>query len=75
MDGPRDCHTEETKEDRDKQIQYDSVYTQNLQKTINTERVWRKGNPLALLMGIQVDTATMENSMEIPLKATNKTTI
>ena len=27
-----------------------------------------KGNPLALLVGMQIDTATMENSMEIPLK-------
>ena len=30
------------------------------------ETVWRKGNPLALLMGMQIGTATMENSMEIP---------
>ena len=30
------------------------------------ERVWRKGNPLALLVEMQIDTATMENSMEIP---------
>ena len=27
------------------------------------ERVWRKGNPLALLVGMQIDTATMENSI------------
>ena len=27
------------------------------------ERVWRKGNPLTLLAGMQIDTATMENSM------------
>ena len=26
------------------------------------ERVWRKGNPLTLLMGMQTDTITMENS-------------
>ena len=32
------------------------------------ERVWRKGNPLTLLVGIQTSTATMENSVEIPLK-------
>ena len=31
------------------------------------ERVWRKGNPLTLLMGMQTSTATMENSVEIPL--------
>ena len=30
------------------------------------ERVWRKGNPLALLVGMQTGTATMENSVEIP---------
>ena len=31
------------------------------------ERVWRKGNALALL-GMQLDTATMEDGMEIALK-------
>ena len=30
------------------------------------ERVWRKGNPLILLVGMQTGTATMENSVEIP---------
>ena len=30
------------------------------------ERVWRKGNPLTLLVGMQTSTATMENSVEIP---------
>ena len=28
--------------------------------------MWRKGNPLALLMGTKIDTATMENTMESP---------
>ena len=32
------------------------------------ERVWRKGNILALLVGMQIGTATMEDSMEISLK-------
>ena len=32
------------------------------------ERVWRKGNPLTLLVEMQTSTATMENSVEIPLK-------
>ena len=32
------------------------------------ERVQRKGNPLTLLVGMQTSTATMENSVEIPLK-------
>ena len=30
------------------------------------ERVWRKQNPLTLLVGMQISTATMENSVEIP---------
>ena len=29
------------------------------------EQVWRKGNALAWLVGMQIDTATMENSMEV----------
>ena len=37
------------------------------------ERVWRKGNTLTLLVGMQTSTATMENSMEIPLKIANRT--
>ena len=28
------------------------------------ERVWRKGNPLTLLVGMQTSRATMENSVE-----------
>ena len=32
------------------------------------KRVWRKGSPLALLMGMQIYTATMEDGIEIPLK-------
>ena len=29
------------------------------------ERVWRKRNPLTLLVGMQTSTATMENSVEL----------
>ena len=39
------------------------------------ERVWRKGNPPTLLVGMQIGTATMENSIEIPQKTENRTTI
>ena len=39
------------------------------------ERMWRKGNSLTLLVGMEIDTATMEDSMEIPLKTRNKTII
>ena len=41
-------------------IKKSTVYKQML------ERVRRKGNPLALLVGMQIDTATMEDGMEIP---------
>ena len=36
------------------------------------ERVWRKGNPLTLLVGMQADKTTVENRMEISLKTKNK---
>ena len=39
------------------------------------ERVWGKQNTLALLVGMQTGTATMENSVEIPLKTGNRTAI
>jgi len=39
------------------------------------ERVWRKGNSLTLLVGMQTSTATMENSVEIPLKTGKRTAI
>ena len=31
-------------------------------------RLWRKGNPCALLVGMQTGAATVENSMEFPKK-------
>ena len=30
------------------------------------ERVWRKGNALALLVGMEINIDTMEDGMEIP---------
>ena len=38
------------------------------------ERVWRKGNPYILLVGMYVSAAT-ENSVEISLKTKNIATI
>ena len=35
------------------------------------ERMWRKGNPPTLLMGMQTGAGTMENSMGIPQKIKN----
>ena len=34
-------------------------------KQLKLERVWRKGNTLAVLVGMQIDTGTMEDNMEI----------
>ena len=39
------------------------------------ESVWRKGNPLTLLVGMQTSTAAMENSVEISLKTGNRTAV
>ena len=41
-------------------------YDPKVYKQLMLERVWRKGNPLTLLVGMQTSTATMENSVEIP---------
>ena len=38
-------------------------------------RMWRKGNPPALLVAMYTDAATVENSMECPQKTKNRTTI
>ena len=37
------------------------------------ERMWRKGNPSAWLVGMQTGAATVENSMEFPQKTKNGT--
>ena len=39
------------------------------------ERMWRKGIPSALLVGMQTVEATVENSMESPQKTKNGTAI
>ena len=36
------------------------------------ERVWRKGNPPTLLVGMYVGVSTMEYSTEVPLKTKNR---
>ena len=38
-------------------------------------RMWRKGNPCALLMEIKIGVATVESSMEIPQKIKNRTAL
>ena len=36
-------------------------------------RMWKKGNPSALLVGMQTGAATVENGMEFPQKTKNET--
>ena len=35
-------------------------------------RMWRKGNPCTLLVGMQIGAAAMENSMKVPQKNKKK---
>ena len=37
------------------------------------ERMWRKGNPSTLLVGMQTGADTVENHMEFPQKTKNGT--
>ena len=39
------------------------------------ERMWRNGNPLVLLVGMQTHTAALENSVEGPQKVKNRSTL
>ena len=39
---------------------------QKVYKQLMLEGVWRKGNLLTLLVGMQISIATMENSVETP---------
>ena len=39
------------------------------------ERMWRNGNPLALLVGMQTGAAALENSVEVSQKVKNRTTL
>ena len=39
------------------------------------ERMWRNGNPLALLVGMQSGAASLKNSVEVPQKIKNRSTL
>ena len=47
---------------------HNQIYKQQV-----VEGSWRKGNSRVLLVGMQTDAATMENSMEFPQKTKNGT--
>ena len=38
-------------------------------------KMWRNGNPLAPLVGMQIGAAALENSVEVPQKIKNRTTL
>ena len=38
-------------------------------------RMWRNGNPLALLVGLQTGVAVLENGVEVPQKIKNRSTL
>ena len=46
-----------------------------IQETTDLARMWRKGNPLALLVGMQTSEATLENSVEVPQKIKYRITL
>ena len=54
---------------------YQNDLNQNHEKQQVLARMQRKGNPLAPLVGMQTGAATLENSMEVPQKAKNRTTL
>ena len=67
-----------TRHQRDADLNHNEVPSHTSQsgqhKQINKqllERMWRKGNPSALLMGMQTGAATVENSIEFPQKTKN----
>ena len=47
-------------------IQTTYIHTINKQQVL--ARLWRKGNPSTLLVGMEMGAATVENSMEFPQK-------
>ena len=45
-----------------------SEWPSSVNQQTSAGRMWRKGNPCALLVGMQAGTTTVESSMEIPQK-------
>ena len=47
----------------------------NKSKTKLLAKMWRKGTPCVLLLGLQIGTVTMKNSLKDPQKIKNRTTL
>ena len=41
MDGPRDCHTEWSKSDRERELSYDIAYMWNLKRNDTNEFIYK----------------------------------
>ena len=54
---------------------YQNGQNQEHKKQQVLAKIRRKGNPLALLVGMQTGAATLENSMEFPQKVKNRATL
>ena len=57
---------------------FERIKNKLIHKQINKqmlERMWRKGNPSTLLVGMQTGTAIVENSMELAQKTKNGTAL
>ena len=64
------------RETQTKTIMIRMVIMKKIYKQKVLEWEWRKENPFILLVGVYVGTATLENSMEVPLKKTeNRATV
>ena len=54
---------------------FSSVRMFIINKSLELVRMWRKGNPFALLVGMYIGAATVENSTEFPQKIKNETVL
>lgn len=56
-------------------FQHKKVTAPTRQRQQVLARMWRKGKPFMLLGGMSTGVATMENSLGVPQKTKNRTTI
>ena len=55
--------------------QLELLASKKIHKEYMLERMWSEGNSPTLLVGMQIGTATVENSMEVPSRTKNRATI
>ena len=52
-----------------------SGQNEQIRRLYMLERMWRNGNPVALLVGMETGAAALENSVEVPQKIKNRPTL